>query len=869
MPNESENKSQADAHERKLIRNALQEAQDQGSSGQGGVTPSGMQPTVRPDFLPGYTIEAEIHRGGQGVVYRATQQSTRRVVAIKVMQQHAFGADGDQLRFDREVRILAQLKHPNIVTIHDRSTASGSHCFVMDYIEGLPLNRYVQSRGLSVTDTVRLFIKVCEAVNAAHLHGVIHRDLKPGNVLVDERGEPHVLDFGLAKMASADGQSEHEAEITATGQFVGTLAWASPEQATGVARGVDMRSDIYSLGLMLYQALTGRLPYAITGHVQKTLQAIAHDAPEPPSRFAPQISGDLETIILKCLSKVPERRYDTAGGLAADLTRLLSGEPIDARRDSSLYLVRMFARRHRTAALVGLAFVALLAGATVSLAYMNARQKELLDIAETNAKKAQEAESVALRRAEETRQVAEFQSAQLSGVDTALMGLRIRDDLVDRVRAAARDRPADQGGADEATRGLENLLVGVNFTDLATNALDENVLQRTASAIDQEFAEQPLVRARLLQSLGTTFNELGLVDEAISPLTEAYSIRQRLLGVAQPETLASINSVAKWYLQKGQADKADPYCRDALENSRRVLGRDHPVTMDALTNMSAYLWDVGRLEESTRNLESLLDDRRRVQGDSHPETINLLSLLGRRYEAFGEREKALQYCREALEQSRRTLGNDHQQTLLCISNLGSLLQAMGRPEEAVTLLEEAVETSARVMGLDHPFTVVLTNNVAYMLEHVERYDDALQQYNKALDAYGRSLGSDHPNTLIITRNIGRTLQRLGRNAEAEAQFKIVVSGCRRALGPEHPETLKSMAQLGALLQAMERWEEAETQLLAAAEGAAGLPPGYKLTSAIYRVIVGFYEARDRAQPNQGFAQEAANWQQKRDALKES
>ncbi|MGH6962046.1 MAG: serine/threonine-protein kinase, partial [Dongiaceae bacterium] len=349
----------------------------------------------------------ELHRGGQGVVYLANQTATRRQVAIKVLREGPFAGPHDRARFEREVQILAQLRHPNIVTIHDSGMAAGQFFLVMDYIEGRPLDRWILDFGFSILDfqkpkgraarskiqnpkskidqALRLFAKICDAVNAAHLRGIIHRDLKPGNILIDGAGEPNILDFGLAKLDASfqfpvssfesgqptavdadSGNSKLETRnYTRAGQFIGSLPWASPEQAQGAPDKIDMRTDVYSLGVILYQMLTGRFPYPVYGNMRDVLGNILHTEPIRPSRHRREINDEIDTLVVTCLQKDRERRYQTAGELARDVRRYLAGEPIEAKRDSGLYVLRKQLRRHRTPLAVAAGFVLLLAGSSI------------------------------------------------------------------------------------------------------------------------------------------------------------------------------------------------------------------------------------------------------------------------------------------------------------------------------------------------------------------------------------------------------------------------------------------------------------------------------------------------------------------------
>ncbi len=375
--------------------------------------------------LPRYQILREVHRGGQGVVYEAMQQSTKRRVAIKVMREGPFASLGEMARFDREVEILAQLNHPNIVTIHDSGQAAGHFYLVMDYVSGRPLDEYIEAQrdkgtegqeghappGNELRACLHLFAKICEAVNVAHARGIIHRDLKPSNIRVDDQGNPHVLDFGLARTAS----TEH---FTQTGQFVGSLPWASPEQAEGAAHRMDIRSDVYSLGAVLYQILTGRLPHELTDNLHDMLGRILRADVRPPSAFNRAIDSDLEVIVLKCLHKDPDRRYASAGELGRDMGRYLRGDAIDARRDSGWYVIRKTLRRHRVPVAIVTAFIVMALASTIALSIMYHKQTSLLGEVSRQRDKAVAAENVA----EAHRRQAECDSyfANIAAADAAI-----------------------------------------------------------------------------------------------------------------------------------------------------------------------------------------------------------------------------------------------------------------------------------------------------------------------------------------------------------------------------------------------------------------------------------------------------------------
>jgi len=386
-----------------------------GSSTDAGCTSAGQRQATPGELLPqgfaGYQVIQRIHQGGQGLVYRALQVGTGREVAIKVLREGPFANPEDRARFEREIRLLASIRHPHIVTVHDSGTVGGNGYFVMDYVAGERLDVYAARIGRPIRRLVELFVKICEAVNAAHLQGIIHRDLKPGNILIDRDCLPRILDFGLAKEATAEVPDPLDAQsMTATGQFLGSLPWASPEQAEGHPLHVDIRTDVYSLGVMFYHALTAHFPYEVTGNMRAILDRIGRADPIRPRTRRAEIDDELETILLKCLSKDRNRRYQTAGELAQDLHRYLAGEPIQAKHDSPLYVVRKMLRRHRMPVAVAAAFAFLVMASAVALAFLYRSARSSAALAEQQRLAAVEAQDLASRN--EQAAIAEKQKAE-------------------------------------------------------------------------------------------------------------------------------------------------------------------------------------------------------------------------------------------------------------------------------------------------------------------------------------------------------------------------------------------------------------------------------------------------------------------------
>lgn len=303
--------------------------------------------------IEGYEILEQLPLGGQAIVYKAIQQATKRIVALKVLLQSSHLSTRAQYRFEREVDLAASLQHPNIVTIYDSGIARGQYYFAMQYVEGKPLDKYVQSEKMSARQIMELFNKVCSAVAYAHQRGVIHRDLKPDNILVDDDGQPHILDFGLAKLVDGSEQVSPDMVMTSIpGKVIGTLAFMSPEQASAQPDAIDVRTDVYSIGVILYRIITGTFPYNVSGAMLAILRSIQEAEPTRPSKIISRLDSEIEAILLKALAKDSERRYQSAAHLQHDIDYWLKGLPIEAKSDSSIYLLRKIITRHYYASAV-------------------------------------------------------------------------------------------------------------------------------------------------------------------------------------------------------------------------------------------------------------------------------------------------------------------------------------------------------------------------------------------------------------------------------------------------------------------------------------------------------------------------------------
>ncbi len=393
------------------------------------------RPDAAPSDVPGYTLGEELRRGGQGIIYRAVQLSTKREVVLKVLREGRLASTAARRRFEREVEIVASLSHPHIVTIFDSGRTRDGHLFfAMDFIRGRRLDQYISETNPPLRARLELFAQICAAVNYAHQRGVIHRDLKPANVLVDDAGEPHVLDFGLARQLTQDAAGL----TTLPGYVPGTLPYLSPEQARGLPDAVDVRSDVYALGVMLYEILTGAYPRDLGSDLVQALKQIAEGMPRSPRRqsaaapgpdvltsrvaraAAVAVDDELETVVLKALAPERQQRYQTSGDLGRDVEHVLAGEPIEARRDSGWYQLRKTLWRYRTAVGLILAFVALLSASAISLALAYREQVKLRQESEHQTELARAAKNVAQDRFEQLRRLA---SQALFNIDPKLAPL--------------------------------------------------------------------------------------------------------------------------------------------------------------------------------------------------------------------------------------------------------------------------------------------------------------------------------------------------------------------------------------------------------------------------------------------------------------
>ncbi|MCC6358856.1 MAG: serine/threonine protein kinase [Phycisphaerales bacterium] len=717
-------------------------------------------PVLATDHFSGYRLEREIHRGAQGAVYTAVQQSTGRRVALKVLHEQAFGGPLEQARFEREMRVLAALQHPNIVAIHDGGSHGGRFFLVMDYIAGQPLDAYVAGQPRSVLETIELFVPICEAVNAAHVRGIIHRDIKPANVRVDGAGRPFVLDFGLAKLTDNEPDGSGMAgpsgpARTLTGQFLGSLPWAAPEQAEGSPSRIDIRTDVYALGVLLYQMLTGKFPYPVTGPMKETLDVIVTWPPVPPRSLRREIDDELETIVLKCLHKEPARRYQSAGELARDLARYRAGEPIEAKRDSGWYMLRKGLRRHRLP--VGLA-----AGFVIMLA--------LFGIAMASARLRAEHE------ADKYRQVLAFLQTMLAGVDPENIG---SDDLT-----------------------------------------VHEILDHAAARVQQELVDQPEVAAPVHQTLGNHYRKLGLYPDAERHLRAAVALRRRLARGDDPDLADALKDLAVVLQDKREFSEAEPAAREALEMRCRIFGAGSLEAAESMHDLACILIDEGyeratatsqpgrvqaegvllaeegRAREAVELAGESLAIRRRLLTDPHDALAASLGNYGWCLMGLGRLDEAETALRDAVEMVRRLPG-DHERSLATrLTYLRDLLHTRGDLAGEEAALREAIDIRSRRLAADHP--ALAWNLVCLAQVHLKRGDfaEAESLCRRALDGYIRRRGPQHEDVADCQQVLAQILDAQGRYGEAEAWWSACLETRRKLLPAEHPDL--AIAEVGLI-----------------------------------------------------------------------
>ena len=678
-----------------------------------------------------YRLIEELGSGGMGIVYKAEQiKPVKRGVALKIIK---LGMDTSQVvaRFETERQALAVMDHPNIAKVFDGgATETGRPYFVMELVRGIPITEYCDKHKLTIRERLELFIQVCQAVQHAHQKGVIHRDLKPSNVLVlvqEDKPIPKIIDFGIAK--AIEHRLTERTLFTEQGQLIGTPEYMSPEQAEMSGLDVDTRSDIYSLGIMLYELLVGVLPFEARDlrsrgidRIQKLIRetdppkassrlsglndsrtSIAEHRKTDPMSLCRELKGDLDWIIMKAMEKDRTRRYESANGLTVDIQRYLNNEPILARPPSTGYRLRKFFRRHKmgvvAAVLVSIALLVGVAGLTIGL------------------KEAVKAKDEALQQAAKVEAINEFLNSMLSSPD-----------------------PSQDGR-------------NVKVVDILDNAREK---------IGESFKGKPEIEASVRHTLGETYDAIGVYEKSVAELEKALDIEKRILGLDHSDTLNTMNSLAAVFIRLGKYAEAESILRETVSRRRQVLGAEHQQTLVSMHNLGVVYYYQGKFNEAESTGRETLEIRRRVLGEVHPDTIFSLENLAIALSGQDKGEEAIKVYSEAKEKAIRIFGSEHPNTLRIMHNLAIELNHVKRYEESETLFLETLEKQKKVFGPDHPDTIITMANLADLLNNVARFHEAEALSREALQKEKKIFGIDHPLTKFTQEVLDKSLEGSGR-----------------------------------------------------------------------------------------------------------
>ena len=732
-----------------------------------------------------YRLISQIGEGGMGLVYEAEQlEPIRRKVALKMVKR---GLDTAEFiaRFESERQALAMMDHPCIARVFDAgATEHGRPYFVMEYVDGIPLNTYCDENRLTVRERLELFVHVCEGVQHAHQKAIIHRDLKPSNVLVtvvDGQPVPKIIDFGVAK--ATDSTMFENTMTTSVGQLVGTPEYMSPEQADLDGGGIDTRTDVYALGVVLYELLVGKLPFtsAELKHLgfQEVLRTIKEvEPPKPSTRMGTIASadpaevaavsacrrtdlahlrrglkGDLDWITMKALEKERNRRYETANALAMDVKRHLAFQPVVAGPPSTTYRVRKFVRRNRT----GVAAGALVAAAVV------------LGIIGT---------TTGLIRAMRAEKLARTEAATAS---------QVSDFLVDLF------------GVSDPGQARGNTITA------------REILDTGARRIENELAGQPLTQARLMNTIGKVYRNLGLYEEAGPKLEEALALRRGLPDSDNRDLAISLAELADLYIQLARYDEAEKLLHDALELTRGTDLENSLEVARSLNELASVYRRQGLYDRAEPLYRRARDIRVARLGPDDPEVAasdNSLAILNFNRGNF---EQAEALYREALAIWERAYGNDHADVAKGLNNLALLYQHLDRFADAQPLYERAVAIYEKVLGPDHPRLATAINNLAFVKFEEGKFQEAEPPYLRALDIRRRVLGPDHPDVAQTLNNLGNLYRAESKYDAADSLYRQSIAIREKVFGPEHPDVGWSRRDLALLMLEEGRHAEAAAE----------------------------------------------------------
>jgi serine/threonine protein kinase len=767
-----------------------------------------------------YKLLQQLGEGGMGTVYLAQQtEPVKRLVALKIIKA---GMDSAEVlaRFEQERQALAMMDHPNIAKVLDAgstevdgspSVGLGRPYFVMELVKGIPITKYCDQEHLSPKERLELFIPVCQAVQHAHQKGIIHRDLKPSNVIIalyDGRPVPKVIDFGVAK-ATGPKLTEHTM-FTEVGRILGTLEYMAPEQAEINNLDIDTRADIYSLGVMLYELLTGSPPFTkqqLRGAAFTEMLRIIREVEPPkpstklsssndlpsiaakrklePKRLCKLVHGDLDWMVMKALEKDRGRRYETANGFAMDIQRYLADEPVLAGPPSASYRARKFLYRNRgpviAAAAIFLLLVCGIVGTSWSL--MRAMSAERAALAARDAAdKARKAEAQERAEADEQRNRAE------------------KSEQSTKEEAAKAKRSADEAKA--VLEFFQNQVLSAARPEGQEGGLGKDVSIRKAMdaaepKIAEAFKDQPLVEASIRNVLGSTYWYLREPALAIQQFEQVRAKRQLHLGPDHADTLESINNLALAYQAAGKLDLALPLLEQLLPAAKTKLGPDESLTLTAMNSLASVYQATGKLDLAVPLFEQSLAGLKSKYGADHPNTLNSMNNLANAYRYAGKLDRALPLLEETLAVRKAKLGRDHLDTLISMNSLAGAYKAAGKLDLALELYEQTLAARKIKLGPDNPDTLAAMNNLGLAYLAAGKVDLALPVFEQSLPLLKAKLGPDHPTTLTSVHNLAGAYKAAGKLDLALTLYEQALAARKAKLGPDHPDVLRSMNNLAS------------------------------------------------------------------------
>ena len=774
-----------------------------------------------PTQIGPYQLVQKLGEGGMGTVWLADQlEPVRRQVAIKLIKS-SLASKPIIARFEAERQALAMMDHPNIAKVLDAgTTASGSPYFVMELVQGIPINEYCDRKKLTPDDRLELFVSVCNAVQHAHQKGIIHRDLKPSNVLVQDRegiASVKVIDFGLAKALQHQTRLTDKTLNTEFGQVLGTLQYMSPEQAMMDALNVDTRSDIYSLGVMLYELLAGSTPIDVETLNQnallKVLEVIREEDPPLPSQRLSSsgdksqsisdqrqiqpvklqriLRGELDWVVMKALAKDRTRRYETADAFAKDIQRYLTGDPVAARPPSASYRIGKFVRKN-TGLVASIATIAALLiaglGGTSWFAYQSSQE-------------AIRANREAKRATKETERAVEAE--ELAKLEA------------DKAKASAEQSKRDKIAAEKsAKRSKDSLEIftssfksvdpweGADAQMLAKDVLFNAYEKLKKSDLDDEG------KAVLLTALTNSFAGIGEYNAAIVVARADVNTRKSLQGPKHTSTLNSMGNLALCLRLGGQADKALVLDQQLLDLRREVFGSKHPDVLMSMASLAESFENTGQPRNALKLKQEVLQLRKENLGLEHEDTLFSMNNLSVSLLKNGQADKALKLCKQVVDLRQEKNGNDHPETLISMNNLAACLMTARKFPDAIKMFQRVLKLRQTKLGFDHPDTLTTLNSLAASYYRNEQSDEALQLFRQALELRRQKLGDDHPDTMRSLNNLGFLYDKTGQDAESLKIYTRLLEQRREILGWDHPETLTTLNNLSAIYSKQKSYSEA-------------------------------------------------------------